>query len=78
MTILTPLQAVIAHVEKKISKEDLLLLKKEIIQAYAEGFYDGHKKPTAKIIQKAVLSSRAYRNLDPDEQLEEWLKEQAE
>jgi hypothetical protein len=74
MKILTPLESIMGKIEGKISKEELFLLQKELINSYAAGFYTAHKKPNEKIIKRAVMGSDIYKILKND-RLEEWIKE---
>ena len=77
MKILTPLQSVLNNIETKITPEEILALKKEIINSYAAGFCDGHLKPSSHKIQDAVERSTIYHDIKNSE-LVNWFNEQKE
>lgn len=74
MKILTPLQSVLVTAEKHFSPDEMHKLKKEFVQAFAEGFNTAQeKRPGRAAIKKAVLGSNTFRAIK-DDQIEAWLK----
>jgi len=73
MEVLTPLQSIFGMIEKKLTENEVLGLKKEIINTYAEGYFDAQGEK--KNLEKALLSSMVLKDIKNDEIIS-WIKTQ--
>jgi len=64
MKILTPIQSIMLTIKKKISREDFLILQKEFLNVYAEGYISGDKRSTSKKIKASILASNLWAELN--------------
>ena len=64
MKILTQIQSIMLTIKKRISREDFLILQKEFLNVYAEGYIAGDKRSTSKKIKDSILSSNLWADLN--------------
>ena len=64
MKILTPIQSIMLTIKKRISRENFLILQKEFLNVYAEGYIAGDKRATPKKIKASILSSDLWADLN--------------
>lgn len=71
MIIQTPIQKIFENAKKKLTEEEIFEIQKEMINAYAEGYFSagGEKKNLKQIL----LHSNLLRDIDNDK-IVSWIK----